>query len=69
MSDPLYAKRCEQGLMLILRKACGACENSTSGIGSCYRNQRTAEATYGADQVCDACIAHRALFGRSDEAL
>lgn len=69
MIDALYAKRCEQGLMLILRKACGRCENSTSGIGSCYTNGRKADAMYGADQVCDACIAHRALFGTSEEAL
>lgn len=69
MTDPLYAKRCEQGLLLILRKACGRCENSTRGIGSCYAEGRKADAMYGDGQVCDACIAHRALFGTSQEAL
>ena len=69
MIDRLYAKRCEQGLMLGLRKTCGCGENYTTGIGSCYRNNRSAEAMYGADHVCDACIAYRALFGTSEEAL
>jgi hypothetical protein len=52
----------QQALILILRKTSGSCENFTTGIGSCYKNGRLADAKYGADQVCDSCIAHRALF-------
>jgi hypothetical protein len=55
-------ERLEQALMLILRKTCGCCENFTTGIGSCYKNGRAADARDGADMVCDSCIAYRALF-------
>lgn len=55
-------ERMERALMLILRKTCGSCETSTSGIGSCYKDGRKADAKYGEDQACDACIAYRALF-------
>lgn len=54
--------RMERALTLILRKTCGTCEHSTAGIGSCYKDGRRADAKYGADQACDACIAYRALF-------
>ena len=55
-------ERMERALMMILRKTCGTCESSTSGIGSCYKNGRTAGAKCGEEQACDACIAYRALF-------
>lgn len=54
--------RFEKALMLILRKTSGSCETFTTGIGSCYKNGRFADAKYGADMACDSCIAHRALF-------
>lgn len=54
--------RMERALILILRKTCGSCESFTTGIGSCYKNGRAADAKYGEDQACDACIAYRALF-------
>lgn len=40
----------------------GACENFTTGIGSCFEHDnRTADARYGADRACSPCIAHYAL--------
>lgn len=55
----------ERALRLILAQNGGACENSTAGIGACFDlNGRTADAKYGADQACAACIAHYALTGQ-----
>lgn len=44
------------------------CENFTSGVGSCFRNGRTVNATFGADRCCNSCIAHDA-FGRINNLL
>ena len=37
------------------------CENYTGGGWQCFRNGRIADAKYGADRACDACIAAWAL--------
>jgi len=59
---PSYAAL-ESGLRVIAESAAGGCEHSTSGIGSCFRNHRTADARYGADRACTACIAWQVLRG------
>lgn len=37
------------------------CENFTSGLFSCFKDGRTVNAQYGADKVCNSCIAEKAL--------
>lgn len=37
------------------------CESFTTGIGECFKQERTVDAEYTADRVCDSCIAHDAL--------
>ena len=37
------------------------CENFTSGIGSCFRDDRTVDAKDMADRCCNSCVAHDAL--------
>lgn len=37
------------------------CENFTSGIGTCFRTGRKADAKYGFEKCCDSCIAYDAL--------
>lgn len=37
------------------------CENYITGIGSCFRNGRTADAKDTADRACAPCIANHAL--------
>jgi hypothetical protein len=59
---PSYAAL-EAGLRVIAESAAGGCEHSTTGIGSCFRNHRTADAHYGADRACTACIAWQVLRG------
>ncbi len=49
------------GALLIIRGF--ECESFTSGLGSCFRNDRTPEAYYGAERCCHACIAWKALGG------
>jgi hypothetical protein len=51
-------------LRLILAQTHGDCEHSTTGIGSCFENSRTADAVYGCDMACASCIAHAALNNR-----
>lgn len=53
-----------EALLLIRNLYGGGCEHSTSGIGACFDNGRTADAHYGADRACAACIAEHALTGR-----
>lgn len=60
--SPSYAAL-EAGLRVIAESAAGGCEHSTSGIGSCFRNHRTADAHYAADRACTACIAWQVLRG------
>ena len=40
------------------------CHTFTTGLGSCFKDGtgRTVAAQYGADAVCDACIAWAALL-------
>lgn len=52
-----------EALQLILGQTGGDCEHSTSGIGSCWKDGRAADAEFGADQACPSCIAHAALEG------
>jgi hypothetical protein len=47
-----------EALALIRRDAC---ENFTTGLGSCYQHGRTPDAKYGAERCCDSCIADAAL--------
>ncbi len=58
--------RMERALQLICKTSTGEfyCESFTSGVGSCYRNGRLADAEYTADRWCDACIAYFGLYGR-----
>lgn len=51
----------EKALRYILAASADQCENYTSGIGSCFRNYRTPDATYGADRCCWPCLAHSVL--------
>lgn len=57
-----YALHLEGALRVI---AARGCQNFTTGLGSCFRNGRTADAEYGADQACEGCIAHAALEGKT----
>lgn len=52
------AERMEAALRLI---AGTKCNNFTTGLGSCFRNGRSAWAYYGAEAACSACIAHEGL--------
>lgn len=51
----------ERALQILCRH--GRCLNFTTGIGACFREGRKAQAEYGADQACAACIADYALTG------
>jgi len=51
----------ERALQILCRH--GRCLNFTTGIGACFREGRKAQAEYGADQACVACIADYALTG------
>ncbi len=39
------------------------CETFTTGLGSCFQNDRSPEAYFGADRCCTACVAWKALGG------
>lgn len=40
------------------------CATSASTVGACFSDDnRTADARYGADRACEACVAHYALNG------
>lgn len=43
------------------------CENFTSGIGSCYENDRTPDAEFTADRCCAPCIADKGLKSHADD--
>lgn len=53
--------RLQQALHLIMGTGC---ENSTSGLGSCFKEGRTPGHIYGAFSVCNSCIAYEALGGK-----
>lgn len=56
--------RARAALMLIVDRQGGACEHYTGDMPQqCYAEGRKDDAEYGADQTCDACVAHRALYG------
>lgn len=46
----------------VLNASGNACENYTSGIGSCFRNGRTPDAKYGEDRCCWSCLANMTLM-------
>jgi hypothetical protein len=48
-------------LEAILEKGANSCQSYTTGLGSCFRNGRSLDAKWGADKVCDCCIAAAAL--------
>mgnify|MGYP000172586954 CR=1 FL=1 len=58
--DAMRAQTFVDALLLI---AGDACENYTTGPGSCIRTHRTPDHEYSADRWCMPCIAWRALHG------
>lgn len=66
MSARIKIRPLLNGLRLLAR---GRCENfmdwnergKHAPLGTCFKNGRTADAEYGSDLACTACIAHAAL--------
>ena len=46
--------------------AARSCETFTTGPGSCFRNGRVVLSRYGADSVCDPCLAWAAIHRDDD---
>ena len=58
-ADPL-----RNALLLLIDQSQGSCANTTTpGLGHCFDDGKTADAKYGIDMACPACVAHAALNG------
>lgn len=66
-SQHIKLTQMEGALKLILKAGNNECQSFTSGLGSCYKDSRKEEAEYGADQVCDCCIADKFLTNLTQE--
>lgn len=53
-----------EALRLLIDQQQEQCSRTTRpGLGHCFDDGRTADAKYGIDMACPACIAHAALNG------
>lgn len=48
-------------MLEFLNRELDACENFTSGLGSCYENDRVEGAPYSSEAVCVGCMVDRFL--------